>query len=399
MVALVGLALTTTPAQSQSPWFAYLYSGADKTLVRLDQTGQQTLYSLGLASNEYTSVYNMSFSADGSRVGFCTMAFGAGDQLGTATAYVRDIQAQTSLLAVNLGQTMSCQSSRQSLSPDGTLLAVSLTNYYISDSQADTSRPAWQLLVLDAATGSVVHELNADSASAPPAESDFSLISDVRYFDPIQIIFAAIPYGTEDSSPTPAYLWQFSSDTVTPLDDWGNEGTVFIQQTGEVAWIANDPTLAAASPNGPIPPTNVVMLADKNGQARRIYHSPDWLIAGLHFVNSGRGLAVLLSSPFDPNQPDNPLFFKWALLDRSGAVSDIRDNMVYADIGDAPDGYALFWEDDAAGDPAQPVYHLALNGAEIWTLENVTAATSWQLAWTLPSATAPDLTPFATSGG
>jgi len=86
-------------------------------------------------------------------------------------------------------------------------------------------------------------------------------------------------------------------------------------------------------------------------------------------------------------------------LDRSGAVTEIPvNNAVYADIGDAPDGYALLWEEFAGGDATKPVYHFDLTSggqtSELWTLNAADPSINWQLAWTMRPPLASDLPPF-----
>jgi hypothetical protein len=195
-LALLTLLVSTAPAFAQDTnWFAWLYNGGTREMVRVNPDGSQAAYSLGLDSNTYIGSYDMAFTNDGSRVAFCTVTYSENTPQGTTTLYLRDIVGQTNQLQIDLGPSIGCRTGRNAFNPEGTQLAVGMIRYFPMDEtipdapQMDTSGPAWELRVYDVASGNLVQEINTTTpaASITGELSGGAYLPDVRYFANNQI--------------------------------------------------------------------------------------------------------------------------------------------------------------------------------------------------------------------
>jgi hypothetical protein len=400
---LVGVALAVmltmgvmqSAAQSDSEWFAYLLNGATQELVRVNANGESASISLGISPNEFIGGgRDIAFSDDGSRVAFA-QTDSSPDR--STTLVVRDIAAQTNTLEIDLGGTFGAQV--RAFNAEQTQVAVGAVNYYEGDPNADTSRPVWQLRVVDVASGEVVYELNANDPLADDIElvASGTIMPEVRYFANDQIVFAAVPWGIGGAPELPAYVWQLNDDTLSPIEGYGLPG-VDTLDTGELIYLDVDESLPTQEPGGPVGAFNVVMLADKTGQARTVYHNPDWVLLDSTFVNNGRQIAVQMLQPFDENHPA-PQVTQWILLDRNGEVSGDGVYPSFSQVLPAPDGYAILWAEfaDNMGTPPRTTrLDYVANGAttNLWTEVTDQAGTSWELVWSSPVSLADNLQSF-----
>jgi hypothetical protein len=389
-------------AQAAAPTFVYLYDNGAKELLRIYSDGKQEHFPLGLDPSVSLSSFNMAFTPDGSKVAFCVVSYTQGTTQGSATLYLRDIVGQTNSLQRPLGSAVACQTWRQGYNAQAAQIAVSLINYTPGDPSADTSKPIWQLLVIDA-VGNQLHELNAQTAvfSAQGITNQQPLLTIVRYFANNQIIFTPVPFATDAGLAAPSYLWQLDANSIQSIANWDKNALDSLSATGELAWIDQNPNLPAGEPAGPLPRNNVVMLADKTGQARLIYLSPDWLLGNLRFIDNGQRLALQLLSPYDPNQPASPQSVRWVALDRSGKLSDLTTSMLgNVDVMGVPNGFVALAQAIPNGDYSQIEYHLvySVNGQvqEVWNARPGSSAQTWELAWAAPAPTAVNLPPFPT---
>ena len=268
LAGILALAMTVTfPAAAQpSTWSVYLLENTSQNLVRVYGDGTQQAYDLGLAADSFVGQNAIDFAPDGNRVGYCVSSNTAnGSQ---ATLIVRDItNASTQSVNLDLGTAQGCW---VKFNADASQIAVGLVRYYAGDPSADASVPPWSLLVIDAATGSQLNEMNLSKGSAI-FNVEQTIMPEVRYFANNQIIFAGLPWGTEGTPSSPAYFWQLSDDSLQPIDRWWRSGLDSLASTGELVWAELDPNRAAAVQGGPVPQANVVKLADKSGQERVIY--------------------------------------------------------------------------------------------------------------------------------
>jgi hypothetical protein len=374
------LALSATAGAADTPWYAYLFNNLTRELIRVDADGNQQTYSLGLPENSTVSSYSVTFTDDGSQIAYCDVIYGT-DGPASATLTVRDIAGGQNKVQMDLGQPMGCSVGRHGFSADGAQIAVSSINYYPGDPNADPNQPSWELRVIEIASGNVVRQLNALSPNAASIGTA-GIQPDVRYFANNQIVFVAIPYGTEGASDLPAYLWQLDSDTVTPINFWGKSGIDIWQ--GSISWVDVDLNAPASNPGGPMPAFNVVKIAGKDGQARTVYHTAEATPADTRFIEGGARLAIFLVPAFDENNPDVQKPSKWVALDRMGQVADLQMAQGFSAIADAPGGYAYLYtnyQGENFTNPESKLDWVTPNGTKTLWSSNTD---QWGLTWTAP---------------
>ncbi|MBI5668171.1 MAG: hypothetical protein HZC41_09205 [Chloroflexi bacterium] len=401
LALVIGLVLLAVfPAFGQAAaWSVYLYNGMTKELLRVNEDGSTESFNLGLAENEYIGSFDMAFSSDGGRVAFCIPVFDGQSNQGRATLVVRDITAETDIVRQDLGEAIGCRVGREGYNDDASRLAVSLANPF----PPDTGKPLWRILLLDAATGTTVDELNPTY----PALAEYPLLTQgpvlpfVQRFTADDLIFAEVPYGIGGGAEWQAYRWSFDSGAVEPVEGWGNIGLAWLPTTGEIAYVAADDALPAAQPVGPFPPFNVVRLHDADGGPRTIYHNGDESPAGTVFINDGRELAILLMEGYDAAQPDQATLQRWVALNRDGSRRDLTENSIYVQLMGAPGGYVTLTQqlnDQTMGTQQFTLgYGAEGNTRELWTSPQGTDQ-SWELAWVTPGTPAADLPPFPSAG-
>lgn len=335
------------PAQAQpgSTWYAFLFNSVSRHLLRVDASGTQEIFDLGLDETVFLGSRDIAFSSDGSRAAYCINRASGDAPQGDTTLIVRDLAAGANVLEVALGGSLGCRVSAQSFNADSSQVAVSVVRYFPGDTSGDTSGPIWRLLVVDVASGSTVAELNADSEAAQAAGvlPDTALLPEVRQFAGNRIIFAEVPWGIGGAPEWRAFIWQTDSGSVQPDSSlrWGKSGLSYLPATGEMAWIDNDPDLASIDPGGPIAPFNIVMLADAGGAGRMLYHTGEWVLVDTEFIDGGAQLAVLLLAAFDMENPSQQQS-RWIALNRDGSQAELTSGTAFTQTADAPGGYALF---------------------------------------------------------
>jgi hypothetical protein len=344
LILVAGL-FVALPAQAANGWYAFLYNGISRQIVRVDADGAQEVFSLGLADTVFLGSGDLAFSPDGGRVAFCANSASAETPQGDTVLIVRDLPAQANVLEVPLGGNIGCRVSGAGFNADASQVAVSVVAYFPGDPAADTSGPIWRLLVVDVASGSIISEINADSAPVIEAGviGGVALLPEVRAFANNQIIFAEVPYGIGGAPEWNAFIWQLDTGTINPdaTGRWGKSGLSYLDATGELAWVDYDPNLPAVEPGGPMPASNIVKVADASGTERVIYQTTDWVLVDTQFINGGQQLGVLLLSSFDPENPDAQES-RWIALGRDGSVTELASGAVFSQIAAAPDGYVLF---------------------------------------------------------
>lgn len=379
-------------AAAQSDWSAYLFNGVSQQLLRVRLDGTTESYDLGIPEGSFIGAQSMDFTTDGSRIAYCVPVYDADGS--RSTLYIRDIASADAAVSVDLGMGDGCW---VTYSDDNMRLAVGLVHYYAGAPNADASVPPWELLVLDAATGQQLYAINQEKAAPVGFDPEpRSFMADVRYFNDNQLIFAAIPWGTDAPPISPAYLWDLSTDSLQPIDRWWRSGVDSLDASGELVWLNFDSAAPAAEPGGPVPQANEVRLADKSGEERVIYASSDWVLLDTAFINNGRQLAIGELQAFDVNSSPGSQTTRWMALDREGNVTELASALGFSQLATAPDGYVLFWASDTSATPLVKLdYH---NGAgETTTLwqEQATGGIVWSLVWTAETAAPQDaLTPF-----
>ena len=400
LIAFMVLSLGVLPVLAADNWYVFVFNGLSGQLVRIDATGSQTTFDLALPENSFVSGSAMALSADGNRIAYCPNTPGTESAQGTSTLIVRDLAANANVLEIPLGPSIGCQVSDQSLSGDGTQVAVSLVRYFPGDTNTDTSNPMWHVTIYDINSGSVIHELSADSSEVAAAGviMGTALMPDVRYFANNQIIFAEVPWGIGGSPEWRAFTWDLNSSTLT-LDEtgrWGKSGLSAQSTTGELVWLDSDPALAASDPGGPIPAFNIVRLADKTGQERAIYHNGERILIDTAFINGGAQLGLTWMTPFDIDNPEQQMT-SWVALERDGSVTPLGEGAAYVRMVDGPGGAAIFQlhVDETAFAQSFALDYLA-NGAttRLWEAADM----GWELVGATPAPVAGNLSAFPAIG-
>jgi hypothetical protein len=198
----------------------------------------------------------------------------------------------------------------------------------------------------------------------------------------------------------PGFLWSIDAGTLAPADPWGSMALDWLPATGELAWLAEDPSRPSAEPSGPLPRYNVVRFQDASGQ-RVIYSVADWTLIDARFIDDGARLAVQMMAPANPDRPpEAPIPARWVAIDRAGQVAELQTIEGYSQLRSAPGGYVLL-QGSRAGDGSSAYTLDFVNAADgaITTLWAQTAAadqpSAWELAWTLPSSAQNVLPAFA----
>ncbi len=406
LVVLSLLTLGLLPALGQdNPWFVYLYNGRD--LVRVYQDGTQAVFNLGLKEDVFVGAREMAFSVDGSRAAFCATSYppaveGQASLPPSTHVYLRDIAAQTNVLDVDLGSAIACRVGENGLSPDGAWVAVGVINYFPGDPAADTSKPAWQLLVLDAATGTVAYELNPQSPQAVSVglPERGLVMSFVQKVEMDSVIFAMVPWFSEGFI-SAAYRWELASGSVAPEtgEQWTQFSTDTLEAAGETVWPAVDSNLPARPSMGLGLAFNVVRVADAAGQVTTIYHNADRHPGDARFINDGQQVAILLAPVFDENNPGAPVEQQWIAVDRAGRVTDLITELNFSYLEGAPGGFVHLIYESPDQDPNRSTYRLLYqaNGqtTELWSMAGSSDPFgAWELAWAAPMPAAGGLPPF-----
>lgn len=400
LIVLALLAVTLVPALAQANSLAYVYNGETKTLIRINTDGTSADYNLGLSADTFVSPFDMAFTADGSRVALCAVTYPAG--MGetavqpTAQFILRDIAAGTNLIQQDLGAAIGCRTGQHAFNADESLVALSRINYYPGDPNADLSQPSWQITLIETATGNAAAELN----NLSPAVVEYTLASEgiipyIQRVDGSSVIFAEVPYGVGGGAEWAAYEWQRDAGTVTPVTTWGNLDLDLLPTTNETVWTGIDDSRPAATPNGPIPPNNVVRLLDNNsGQQSVIFHTPDWQVFDATFIEGGQRIAVMLYT-FDP-QTNLPAV-RWIALDRAGVQTTLIESAGNAQIEAAPAGFVTLAQEGQLDGVTIPQFKLSYTTGgqttELWASDTSQMA-YWELAWVAPDTAAAGLPPF-----
>lgn len=347
MGGLLAALVSVLPIQAQTAggWYAFLFNGITRQFVRVDASGAAQTFDLGLGEDIFLGSRDIALASDGSRIAYCANSAQAGTPQGDTTLYVLDLNTQTRLVTLPLGANIGCRVTTDGFNADASQVAVGVVKYFPGSTDMDTSGPVWRLVVVDVASGSIVNELNAENPAAANARIlvGTALLPEVRYFANNQIIFAEVPYAIGGAPDWNAFIWQVDAGTVQPDSAlrWGKSGLSYLETTGELVWLANDPNRPAIDPGGPLPAFNTVRLADKSGTETTVYYTGDWLLVDTAFVNNGAGLAILQQSAFDPENPDQQQS-QWVVLGRDGSLTSLASGSGFSQVGASPNGAVLF---------------------------------------------------------
>lgn len=392
ILVLLVISVTGVIMAQADSWSAYLYNSVTRQLLRVHLDGTQTPIDLNLPEGSYLGDAETALANNGDTLAYCLIDYTSGTTTTPAVLTVYDVPSGTTRYQQDLGASMGCW---LEYSADGSMLVVSLVNYFGGDPAADITRPIWETRVLDADTGAQMASLTPFSRGAAELGllNDFALMPDVRYFANNQIIFAALPWGTEAVPLEPAFLWDLNSGALQPFDDWWHVGMAV--SGADVTWLDVDPALPWGNPGGPVPPSNVVRMRDAAGELINLYHSPDWVLLDAEFIDNGRRLALSLLQPFDPNSPNDAGEIRWIALDRAGNVTELAATTGFSQVMNAPDGYLYLSADSPnVGATMTLEYRAGDQARTLFTGASDDSGAAWNLIGAAPVAPAPNLPPF-----
>lgn len=376
---LIGLLLIALPASAQdSPtWSIYLYDNISYELIRVDAIGSLDVFSMGVGENSYVGLNQMAISNDGTLLAYCKETRNnPNDYVGDKTVIVRDIAGETDLLTLDYGAIPGCAVT--AFSEDSSQIAVSLVNelLYVAGVE-DTPLPAWQLQLIDVATGTIIDELNADEGLIPPF-TDFGegvpLLAEVRRFEANQLSFVALPFIGIDGPPqVPAYVWNLNNNTVEALPNLGRMNADYLAETGEIAYTSYDEAYEAAAAVGPLPSSNTLNIGLRDGSSQVIYRNQEWVIIGADFINDGQSLAISLLVGWNPDKPEETSTMRYEILNRDGSIEELDMRFDgYNEIVAVEDGAVLTWTINPTAEGYQASYVAYWDGTSLNTIAEFT---------------------------
>lgn len=389
-MVLALLAVTPALAQTDAAWSAYVYNQSQQTLVRVWTDGTHTSYRLGLGDGVALQGRHMAFWPEGDRVAFCAVHYG---KTASSVLIIRDLLSGEDRLSLPFEQATDCRVTQASLSDDQRQLAVALFHHFPGDPNADSSQPAWQYVVIDTTTGATRFTLNANDpqVGAVGIAPDRATIPEAFAFSGDRLTFYAIPYAVGGSTFYPTYEWSLGAGTLALTDGLTAYNLARLPRLDEQVDAAQDTALPFGIPNGPVPSNNVLRARRGEDAPQLVYHTPDWIIVDVDYIENGQRLAVTLYPPAD--EPQTSAFavsLRAVALGRDGRVEALLATDGNMQIAGAPGGYvALLGSRDPVG-PHRLFYASGGQMEPIWQ----SAGEAWELVWTAPVVTPEALPPF-----
>lgn len=397
---LIGILALALPAGAGGSWHFYAFNNTTKELVRVYGDGTSESFILPLDLSIFVSGFGMAVSPVESKLAFCAGSPAADpNSPANYAVYLYDVGSPQITLTAPMGTPMACTAAR--FNELGDLLAISLVNYFPGDPiAAESGLPAWQLLLMEVATGQIVGEINAANptwADYPDMAQFPSLLPMIPYFEGANVVLQAMPFGIGGAITTvPAYTWDYTQNSVTPAPAWGN---MFQASLGpELVYAVQDPNLPGMEQFDMTPPHNAVYSAEKDGSQRLLYTDSDEFILDIRYINDGQALALQLV----PGTPSSDGVFpssRWIALDRTGAVTDLNvpSESGYPLLRNAPGGYLVF--DIFSGADGSSSYSASLittaGATPLWNASSPTfEAGYWELVWAVPAIYPDEATPF-----
>lgn len=359
IVAAVGVGLlltdkaTTRTAEAGGMWFGWVHHPPTDTFVRIYEDGSSEQHTLTLSPGERLASSPRAFASNGEWLAFCTYNETAGMWSLVVHNFNPDAAAkagQTFPVVIALGQRTECSVPVNAFNVfDPNRLAFGVVNYAPSDPNADLSRPAWELFVVDVSQGAIAAQYDALMPGAdalPPNDAErWVWMPYVHRFEDDQVYFELLPWGTEAMTGQKVAAWTPGTQEVTLVENSAQfVGAQTNGATGESVWLAEDPTRPAAQPMGPVPAFNVVMYQSPTMSAPvAIFHDPAVIPLQLQWVNGGQHLAILTAPGFDPNNPDmNPGESTWVLLGRDGSTQTLDLGQYVIAVAGLRDGFVMW---------------------------------------------------------
>jgi hypothetical protein len=392
LLTLIVVSAAPAFAQDATSWRAYLYNSSTRQLVAIALDGAQATYDLGLAADAYPMQSDFPISPDGNLTAYCVATVAPGGTAQTLTLVIRNLPTATDVARYDLSAGLACYVG--GFSADGTQIALGVVRGFPGDPAIDPAAPLWQVLTIDAATGSTTNSVDNTSIGIDPADDSarFANLPLIRSYSPDALIFSLQPYATEGNPDAPAYRWEMATGSLAPVSGWSGFALDTLASTGEKVWLDYDPARPSGTPLGPISIFNVVKVTDASGMDSIIYESgASWLPYDVAFINNGQQVLVTLTESGDPNNPMVMPGSKLVVIDRDGAITELGIYGSFVQAAAAPDGFVLLWAEATDG-TTPPTLHLdyisTQENRELWRIVSDNPGISWNISSTTPVAVA-----------
>lgn len=377
MLLLVLMALitpfSTLPAEAGGRWSVYLYSSTSNTVLRIFEDGQVEEMTLPVPEGEF--IISQVAVGPAGRFAYCTSTVG-GDAPPTYQFFLVD--AGTIVFQVDVPTTQGCSVTSDSFSREGDYIVIGTTAGF-----EDEDQPAWRVLMIDTADGSIARELSSESPAMVGALENGlpgAVIPWPVLVNDEAVIFTLRPYFTDAPPIATSLVWDYQTDVVTTAAGWGRLNSDYLPATGELVWVDQDPDLPAGEPFGPLPANNIVRYQPSDAEAITIFHDPEKIAVDVGFIDNGLALAIQLLEPVRTDiQPVQ--LIDWVALDRDGNLTTVVDDFNgNVQVAAAPGGYLIFKQAYATAEGEIPAvsieYHSFGQSRMLW---ETTSDESWQV--------------------
>jgi hypothetical protein len=393
-VLLLGLPVF---AQDNSQWSAYLLDYTHQTLIHIGADGENQSYSLGIPEDGLIS--SVKISPDGSQVAYCYAYQSSPDVEWVYQLTIRDIDQEVNLLQKELWTGLLYNCALTAFNSD--VLAVSLSS--IADNENPTEN-WWELRLIDPVSGDLLGNIGSQTTTMPEFQVydwvNVPISAKVLDLSREDVIFMAIfAFGGDAPLNYQAFEWNVSTNTIAELPAaFGYLASDYLPSTGDVVYAAYDESLPAASPQGPVPVSNIVRILDASGE-RTIYQTDEGSIYSTHFINNGQSVLVGIN-PADTAA--SGFITRYVVVNRDGSTATIDYeflNQVF--VASIPSGALIAHTPSSADFTSSTTEVFVLDSAfHLSAYPNLpelqsSNQTPPQLIWTSPSTVASDLVPFA----
>lgn len=324
-------------AQS-STWTAWLYDHTEGRLLQVDSTGA-ALWNIQLPTVMAHDNYSRSVavSPDGQRVAY---SVNSSSQM-THQFFIADLQDFMAPSPTEPGPSVVYSPPQPQLA-DSFVFDRSLV---WNDDGATVAYgygldpEGWEIVVLDAETGSVMFELTSQSPQMQAIRiEDFFLVPAIHRYSGGALDFSLINWATEGRPEYENYQWNLVTNTVTPSVAYPSPSADTLLTTGEVVTPFSDDRFPDQDEFLMMGwQMNTLHVYDPVTQARwPFFARADWGLGSVHFVNNG---AYVLTR-FGVMSTDE---IQWALIDRNGALvgQPILPTDYQTSIAGIPSGYLV----------------------------------------------------------